>query len=59
MAIDDPVGFGQTRNGHGYGMSQKGAYRWAVVDAVAKQPQRAVPSCHTHSSSHDMRRSMS
>jgi hypothetical protein len=29
LAIDDPVAFGQTRNGHGWGMSQKGAYRWA------------------------------
>lgn len=28
-AIDDPVSFGQTRNGHGYGMGQWGAQRWA------------------------------
>jgi hypothetical protein len=28
-AIDDPVSFGQARNGHGYGMSQWGAQRWA------------------------------
>jgi hypothetical protein len=28
-AVDDPVGFGQTRRGHGWGMSQVGAYRWA------------------------------
>jgi hypothetical protein len=27
--VDDPVGFGQTRNGHSWGMSQWGAYRWA------------------------------
>ncbi len=28
-AVDDPVSFGRTRNGHGGGMSQNGAYRWA------------------------------
>ncbi len=28
-AIEDPVSFGETRNGHGYGMGQWGAYRWA------------------------------
>ncbi len=28
-AVDDPVSFGQTRNGHGYGLSQWGAQRWA------------------------------
>ena len=28
-AVDDPVSFGQTRNGHGYGMGQWGAQRWA------------------------------
>lgn len=30
QAIDDPVSFGQTRNGHGYGMGQWGAQRWAA-----------------------------
>ncbi len=29
-AVDDPVSFGRTRNGHGQGMSQNGAYRWAL-----------------------------
>lgn len=29
QAIDDPVSFGQPRNGHGYGMGQWGAQRWA------------------------------
>jgi len=29
MAVDDPVSFGQKRYGHGWGMSQWGAYRWA------------------------------
>ncbi|HRV95525.1 MAG TPA: SpoIID/LytB domain-containing protein [Anaerolineae bacterium] len=29
QAVDDPVSFGQTRNGHGYGMGQWGAQRWA------------------------------
>lgn len=28
--VDDPVGFGQERRGHGWGMSQWGAYRWAA-----------------------------
>ncbi|MDP3047410.1 MAG: SpoIID/LytB domain-containing protein, partial [Chloroflexota bacterium] len=28
-AVDDPVAFGRSRNGHGWGMSQNGAYRWA------------------------------
>lgn len=28
-AIEDPVSFGEARNGHGYGMGQWGAYRWA------------------------------
>lgn len=28
-AVDDPVSFGQTRNGHGYGLGQWGAQRWA------------------------------
>ena len=30
LAVDDPVSFGQTRNGHGYGMGQWGAQRWAA-----------------------------
>lgn len=30
QAVDDPVSFGQTRNGHGYGMGQRGAQRWAA-----------------------------
>jgi hypothetical protein len=30
QAVDDPVGFGQVRRGHGWGMSQWGAYRWAA-----------------------------
>lgn len=30
QAVDDPVSFGQTRNGHGYGMGQWGAQRWAA-----------------------------
>ncbi len=29
-AVDDPVSFGWARNGHGWGMSQNGAYRWAL-----------------------------
>jgi len=29
VAIDDPVGFGETRYGHGWGMSQWGAHDWA------------------------------
>jgi hypothetical protein len=29
-AVDDPVGFGRERRGHGWGMSQWGAYRWAA-----------------------------
>ena len=29
-AVDDPVSFRRTRNGHGGGMSQNGAYRWAL-----------------------------
>jgi hypothetical protein len=28
-AVDDPVSFGQTRNGHGQGLGQWGAQRWA------------------------------
>ncbi len=28
-AVDDPVSFGETRLGHGYGMGQWGAQRWA------------------------------
>ena len=28
-AVDDPVSFGQERWGHGWGMSQRGARRWA------------------------------
>lgn len=28
--VDDPVGFGETRRGHSWGMSQWGAYRWAA-----------------------------
>jgi hypothetical protein len=28
-AVDDPVSFGDERYGHGWGMSQWGAYRWA------------------------------
>lgn len=28
--VDDPVGFGAARNGHSWGMSQWGAYRWAT-----------------------------
>lgn len=28
-AVDDPVSFGEPRNGHGYGMGQWGAQRWA------------------------------
>jgi len=30
QAVDDPVSFGQERRGHGWGMSQWGAYRWAA-----------------------------
>lgn len=30
MAVDDPVGFGQPIRGHGSGLSQWGAYRWAA-----------------------------
>ncbi|MBN1991860.1 MAG: SpoIID/LytB domain-containing protein [Anaerolineae bacterium] len=30
QAIDDPVSFGKTRYGHGYGMGQWGAQRWAA-----------------------------
>jgi len=30
QAVDDPVSFGQERWGHGWGMSQWGAYRWAA-----------------------------
>lgn len=29
QAVNDPVSFGQTRLGHGWGMSQRGARRWA------------------------------
>jgi hypothetical protein len=29
-SADDPVGFGQTRRGHSWGLSQWGAYRWAT-----------------------------
>lgn len=29
QAVDDPVSFGQQRWGHGWGMSQRGAQRWA------------------------------
>lgn len=29
VAVDDPVAFGDTRNGHGHGVSQVGAQRWA------------------------------
>ena len=29
-AVDDPVSFGRERKGHGWGMSQWGAYRWAA-----------------------------
>jgi Tol biopolymer transport system component len=29
QAVDDPVSFGQERWGHGWGMSQRGARRWA------------------------------
>jgi hypothetical protein len=29
-AVEDPVSFGQERYGHGWGMSQWGAYRWAA-----------------------------
>lgn len=29
-STDDPVGFGQTRRGHSWGLSQWGAYRWAA-----------------------------
>ncbi len=29
QAVDDPVSFGRERWGHGWGMSQWGAYRWA------------------------------
>jgi len=29
QAVDDPVSFGYTRLGHGYGMGQWGAQRWA------------------------------
>ena len=29
QAVDDPVSFGQERRGHGWGMSQWGARRWA------------------------------
>jgi hypothetical protein len=28
--VDDPVGFGQARHGHSWGLSQWGAYRWAT-----------------------------
>ncbi len=30
QAVDDPVSFGDERWGHGWGMSQWGAYRWAT-----------------------------
>lgn len=30
LAVDDPVSFGKTLNGHGYGMGQWGAQRWAA-----------------------------
>lgn len=30
QAVNDPVSFGTTRNGHGYGMGQWGAQRWAA-----------------------------
>ncbi|MDY7077279.1 MAG: SpoIID/LytB domain-containing protein, partial [Chloroflexota bacterium] len=30
QAVDDPVSFGQERRGHGWGMSQWGAHRWAA-----------------------------
>ncbi|MBI1801248.1 MAG: PD40 domain-containing protein [Chloroflexi bacterium] len=30
-AVDDPVSFGYTRSGHGIGMSQNGANRWALT----------------------------
>lgn len=30
QAVDDPVSFGKARNGHGYGMGQWGAQRWAA-----------------------------
>ena len=30
QAVDDPVSFGEERSGHGWGMSQWGAYRWAL-----------------------------
>jgi hypothetical protein len=30
LAVDDPVSFGEERWGHGWGMSQWGAYRWAA-----------------------------
>ncbi|MFQ5577498.1 MAG: SpoIID/LytB domain-containing protein, partial [Anaerolineae bacterium] len=30
QAVDDPVSFGQPRLGHGYGMGQWGAQRWAA-----------------------------
>ncbi len=30
-AVDDPVSFGETRLGHGYGMGQWGAQRWASI----------------------------
>ena len=30
QAVDDPVSFGRERYGHGWGMSQWGAYRWAA-----------------------------
>ncbi|GEM_PF-856162 len=30
QAVDDPVSFGDERWGHGWGMSQWGAYRWAA-----------------------------
>lgn len=36
-AIDDPVSFGQPRNGHGYGMGQWGAQRWAAQHAWSYQ----------------------
>jgi hypothetical protein len=29
QAVDDPVSFGRVRNGHGYGLGQWGAQRWA------------------------------
>ncbi|NLE44282.1 MAG: SpoIID/LytB domain-containing protein [Chloroflexi bacterium] len=37
QAIDDPVGFGQVRRGHGWGMSQWGAQRWAALHGWSYQ----------------------